>query len=81
VTSFQAETMPQSEDPNQEPGSNIRLQKRDENTIQINTRDGGGGDEHSNSIVGVARHIRLRHAKELLSVDPKKFVYSGLVGI
>ena len=25
------------------------------------------------------RHVRLRHAKELLSVDPKKFVYSGAV--
>lgn len=46
---------------------------RDENTILINTK------EHENAVLGSLRHVRLRHARELLSVDPKKFVYSGTV--
>ena len=47
-----------------------------ENTILINTKD---QQHHENAVVGTLRHVRLRHAKELLSVDPKKFVYSGTV--
>jgi len=48
-----------------------RRTRREENTILINTK------EHQNAVLGSLRHVRLRHAKELLSVNPKKFVYSG----
>lgn len=50
-----------------------RTTPRDENTILINTK------EQENAVLGSLRHVRLRHARELLSVDPKKFVYSGTV--
>ena len=47
--------------------------KQEENTILIDTK------QHEKAVLGSLRHVRLRHAKELLSVDPKKFVYSGTV--
>ena len=48
--------------------------KNAENKILINTRQ-----SEENPVLGSLRHVRLRHAKELLSVEPKKFVYSGAV--
>ena len=55
-----------------------RRRKRDENTVLINTKENNKEPEQT-SIVGTFRHVRLRHAKELLSVEPQKFVYSGSV--
>ena len=55
-----------------------RRRKRDENTVLINTKENKEEPEQT-SIVGTFRHVRLRHAKELLSVEPQKFVYSGSV--
>ena len=58
-----------------------------ENTILINTKASASSrrDKHiepeQTSIVGTFRHVRLRHAKELLSVEPQKFVYSGSVSV
>ena len=57
-----------------------RRRKRDENTVLINTKENNKEPEQT-SIVGTFRHVRLRHAKELLSVEPQKFVYSGSVSV
>ena len=57
----------------------MRRRKRDENTVLINTKE--NKEPEQTSIVGTFRHVRLRHAKELLSVEPQKFVYSGSVSI
>ena len=59
----------------------------DKNEILINTQNSEHhttADYHhdrqgSSSVVGTLRHVRLRHARELLAVDPQKFVYSGSV--
>ena len=56
-----------------------RRRKRDENTVLINTKE--NKEPEQTSIVGTFRHVRLRHAKELLSVEPQKFVYSGSVSV
>ena len=57
----------------------LRRRKRDENTVLINTKE--NTEPEQTSIVGTFRHVRLRHAKELLSVEPQKFVYSGSVSV
>ena len=57
----------------------MRRRKRDENTVLINTKE--NKEPEQTSIVGTFRHVRLRHAKELLSVEPQKFVYSGSVSV
>lgn len=56
----------------------------DKNEILINTEHHTTADYHhdrSSSVVGTLRHVRLRHARELLAVDPQKFVYSGSVSV
>lgn len=58
---------------NHEPLAMAASETSQDNTVQIDTSRTG------KSRVGATntQHIRVKHAKELLDVDPKKFVYSG----